>query len=331
MTEAIAEPTSNCPNCGQPMTGPYCAGCGQQDKEVRRPFLYLLREIIQVVFELDGRAYRTVYYLLTRPGFLTMEYFSGRRMSYTPPLRLFLVISIGFFLLVGVVSSLHSLRQSFIEQAQPELAAQIEQDGDSDQGIDVPDTGDEAVIDPDDDDLEDIRVAVTSLSLPFLSEQANQNLRAVLTAQVDSNIEEVLDDPQDFFIGSLEYVTVFMLLMMPLLALIQKILFVFAGKYYIEHLVLTLHNHAFLVLAFFLTMILGALDDTSIPLLSGLFNLMNLVIILWIVLYLYLSLKTCFGRGYFLTGVLFFTASIAYGALLAVGFLVFAVILFIFA
>ncbi|MBT6058492.1 MAG: DUF3667 domain-containing protein, partial [Gammaproteobacteria bacterium] len=53
-------------------------------RDMRRPFFRLLGEVFTSLFELDGRAYRTIYYLFTKPGFLSSEYVSGRRMSYTP-------------------------------------------------------------------------------------------------------------------------------------------------------------------------------------------------------------------------------------------------------
>ncbi len=81
--------------------GNYCGNCGQEVKDFRRPFFRLSSEAVKSLFELDGRAFRTLFFLLTKPAHLSTEYFSGRRMRYTPPLRLFLVISVSFFLLVS--------------------------------------------------------------------------------------------------------------------------------------------------------------------------------------------------------------------------------------
>lgn len=39
-----------------------------------------------------------------RPGFLTLEYLRGKRVSYIPPLRLFIFSSIIFFLLLSVLN-----------------------------------------------------------------------------------------------------------------------------------------------------------------------------------------------------------------------------------
>ena len=112
MSEPVTADTERCSNCNQPLTGAFCANCGQEVKEVRRRFFPLIYGALYTIVELDGRAYRSVFSLLTRPGFLTREYFGGRRTSYTPPLRLFLVMSIGFFLLLALLSSIESMRDT---------------------------------------------------------------------------------------------------------------------------------------------------------------------------------------------------------------------------
>ncbi|MDA1370808.1 MAG: DUF3667 domain-containing protein [Proteobacteria bacterium] len=337
MSEPALVDKFSCANCGSAMTGSFCANCGQQDKEVRRPFLYFLQEMLRVVFDLDGRAYRTIFYLLTKPGFLTIEYFRGRRTSYTPPLRLFLIISIGFFLMVSVVTSLQSMQSALVEDSQKseeatvtaEITAALEEAGivADPEALNLTINGEETTV----EDLEDLRQFISQIRLPFLSEQTNQNLNRVLLAQAEENFQEVIDDPQDFLLGSLEYITFFMLLMMPLLALIQRILFVFARHYYVEHLVLTMHNHAFLIFALFLTQVVSIVTDLEIPFLSAVFNFLSIALAIWIVVYLYLSLKNYFQRSHVLTTAIFLATSFIYSIALGMGIAVFAVLLFILA
>jgi hypothetical protein len=88
----------SCLNCGKPLVGQYCAHCGQQDVDRRQPFWILLGDILRETFDVDSRVARTLVALLTRPGFLTAEYCAGRRTKYSPPLRLYLLISLLFFL-----------------------------------------------------------------------------------------------------------------------------------------------------------------------------------------------------------------------------------------
>ncbi len=59
-------------------------------------------EAFESISHADSRLWRTLWYLLARPGFLTREFFAGRRVAYLPPFRLYLVISVLFFLVVTI-------------------------------------------------------------------------------------------------------------------------------------------------------------------------------------------------------------------------------------
>ena len=313
----------SCRNCGQSMQGSYCALCGQQDKEVLRPFIFFLQEVLRVVFELDGRAYKTTFRLLTRPGFLTREYFVGRRVSYTPPLRLFLTISIGFFLIVSVVSTLRLLQDTMGEAvATQEAPAPGEAEGPAAEFTEVSEI---------DEDFADVLEFTSSVTLPFLDEQGNHNLQLLLTAQVRSNLEELTSDPRDFIVESLEYVTFFMLFMMPILALLQQIILVLCPRYYVEHLVLTLHNHAFLLLMIFITMVLGIFENVTLAYICVVAEWLSAISALWIFVYLFLSLKRYFQLGWFTATLAFSITSILYTIALAAGMFLFGMLFVIFA
>lgn len=90
-----------CRNCQTRFDGAYCPTCGQRDVDLERPIWGLIRDVFKETFELDGRTALTVKTLFRHPGVLTHEFLAGRRRTYTPPLRLYLVISISFFILVA--------------------------------------------------------------------------------------------------------------------------------------------------------------------------------------------------------------------------------------
>ena len=96
-TTAGHVPESRCRNCDTPLEARYCPNCGQKEVDLERPILVLLRELVYETFELDGRALRTLTTLIVRPGALTSEFLAGHRRRFTPPLRLYLVISLLFF------------------------------------------------------------------------------------------------------------------------------------------------------------------------------------------------------------------------------------------
>lgn len=92
---------SQCKNCQATLNGAYCSNCGQRNVDLERPIWSLARDVVKETFELDGRAALTVKTLFRHPGKLTHEFLAGRRRTYTPPLRLYLVLSLSFFILVA--------------------------------------------------------------------------------------------------------------------------------------------------------------------------------------------------------------------------------------
>jgi hypothetical protein len=90
-----------CKNCQTRFDGAYCPSCGQRNIDLERPIWGLLGDVVKETFEVDGRAALTIKTLFRHPGMLTAEFLAGRRRTYTSPLRLYLVISISFFVLVA--------------------------------------------------------------------------------------------------------------------------------------------------------------------------------------------------------------------------------------
>jgi hypothetical protein len=93
-----------CRNCDTTLDDLYCPACGQKDVDLERPFFALLGEAVSEAVDLDGRAWRTVRTLFAQPGRLTEEFLAGKRKTYTSPLRLYLFISVAFFLLMAWVA-----------------------------------------------------------------------------------------------------------------------------------------------------------------------------------------------------------------------------------
>src|SRR6187399_3118800 len=78
-----------CANCGAPMHGPYCYACGQPEKGLIRQLASVMSDVLDTVFNIDSRVFRSMFPLYLRPGYLTLEYFAGRRVRYVTPFRLF--------------------------------------------------------------------------------------------------------------------------------------------------------------------------------------------------------------------------------------------------
>lgn len=68
---------------------------------LERPLHELLGDVMRETLDVDGRAARTLWTLFRYPGMLTAEFLAGRRQRYSPPLRLYLVISLIFFVVAS--------------------------------------------------------------------------------------------------------------------------------------------------------------------------------------------------------------------------------------
>ncbi|HTV84562.1 MAG TPA: DUF3667 domain-containing protein [Dyella sp.] len=90
----------HCANCTTPMRGEYCHHCGQSIHSVLKPVHGMLEEFLETVLHIDGRIFHTLPPLMLKPGFLTLEYFSGRRVRYIAPFRLmFVTCLLSFFVM----------------------------------------------------------------------------------------------------------------------------------------------------------------------------------------------------------------------------------------
>lgn len=103
-----------CKNCETKLEAEFkfCPRCGQEHKDKVVHFKQFILDFLGDYFTFDSLIIRSVRPLLFNPGFLTLEFISGRRVRYIPPIRMFIFISIIFFLLLGPVEQTISVEKS---------------------------------------------------------------------------------------------------------------------------------------------------------------------------------------------------------------------------
>jgi len=101
-----------CKNCQTALTEDtkYCPNCGQSIKSTKQPFIPFVKDAFHELLDIDGRLSTTLKTLVMKPGLASYEYGQGMRAKYTPPLRLYLVVSVIFFLVFS------SIQQAFTGQ-----------------------------------------------------------------------------------------------------------------------------------------------------------------------------------------------------------------------
>jgi len=98
-----ASSTFVCPSCGTESAGQFCTSCGErklgsEDRSLR----HYLDIVIDYLTHFDSKGYRSLRYLVTRPGFLSVEQLRGSRVRYAKPLSLFISINVIYYLSIGL-------------------------------------------------------------------------------------------------------------------------------------------------------------------------------------------------------------------------------------
>jgi hypothetical protein len=90
-----------CLNCGAALIGEFCHVCGQNG-HVHKTLMSIGHDLLHGVFHFEGKIWRTLPMLVTKPGELTRRYIAGERARFVSPLALFLF---SVFLMFAVIHS----------------------------------------------------------------------------------------------------------------------------------------------------------------------------------------------------------------------------------
>ena len=112
-----------------------------------------------------------------------------------------------------------------------------------------------------------------------------------------------------------------MFVLLPVVALIFKFWYLFAKRYYVEHLIFSLHNHSFIFVSLIVLLLANVagsyLNLHGYPAAVTGTEWLVIAISVWIPLYLLISLRVVYQQGWLLTMGKFFVIGISYVTLLA--------------
>ncbi len=97
--------TGTCLNCGAEVNGNYCSKCGQKNQPTGLPLRLFIEDAAETLFNIDNRVFKTIKDLFSSPGKVTLKYIRGQRADYLPPLRIYLSISVIYFLILSMVET----------------------------------------------------------------------------------------------------------------------------------------------------------------------------------------------------------------------------------
>lgn len=389
----------NCENCGSALLGEYCYACGQPVKGLVRHFTTIIGDFADTVLNWDARLPRTLWPLFVKPGWLTREYFAGRRVRYVSPVRLFVTLAIVTFFFAQLMLSFGDNTFRFSDDGSPGVndtsfsqvdtveevirqrdgalaeLAKAREDNDSVPGLNAglgiaekqvrnsadarikvlqrkaagkpasqspskdtastpaspPDSKPETASpgrNDDDDGNDNISFNGTPwdprtnpLTVPWWPDFANHWLNEQV-GRAKKNIKRMQDDPELFKDAFLSAVPSTLFVLLPVFALMLKVLYVFKRRLYMEHLLVALHSHAFLCLALLLMFATFALQGWLAPkpgALHGLFTWIEAALWTWMPLYLLLMQKRVYGQGWIMTLLKYSVLGFCYVMLLSFG------------
>jgi hypothetical protein len=319
-----------CANCGARLFGQYCSECGQRHHhQPVHHFWHFIGEATEDLTHADSRLWQTLIALLFRPGFLTREFLDGRRVRYLPPVRLYLVVSVIFFIIAGLNSHVPSnpavlsesggtLRYQVLPARKAKgLGAVAQVPGKVASGI----AGGIAAAAPTPAARRSVCERLGKYLgrnggwIAFFGPRATRNCQAVFAEGGLKRLNEAVTH-------NLERA---MFLFLPLLALIMKPLYLKPPRHYVEHLLFFLHNHAFLFVVLGASILLKMI--TSSP---WVLDPLDTILTIYIPVYFYRAMRRVYGQGrwltlgklstlgaaYFVLGIAMLVATVSYSFLM---------------
>lgn len=323
----------NCLNCGAQITSRYCSECGQENIEPKETFGNLVHHFVGDITHYDAKFFLTLKYLLFRPGFLTNEYANGRRTRYLNPIRMYVFISVLFFLALFFktggeeMPAPGSYNVHYINKARQQLADSLRNSSDTIATVTAYDSLKKAVISAIANKLDTLAVKDTTEAIGLAISDKGVKFTLIenkynSVAEYDSTQATLAPEKRDkgFFrwmlrtnislksrYGSRSQVVVgenfehnLPKMMFVLLPLFAWFIYIFHSRkkyYYAQHAIFSVHFHSFMFVLFLLitlvTWIFPGIDDLVL--------LVPAVIILF--LYLSRGLQKAYSQSFFSASV----------------------------
>ena len=341
-----------CPNCNNtlPSEAKYCPACSQKVRSGKITVREFIQDFIDNVFNLDSKLFQTLGGLFI-PGKLTTQFFAGKRKSYAPPIRLFLVMLVGFLTCFSYVVNDHDHSEDTdtIEYGREKIVEKKMLDWmDSTKNLIGQEfQNDSAHLFLIDTFITHFKETVPQKhkthAFPFYNKKTRwfeiKSFKAedVVALSNESFIEKhglhgfpnsiiakrmikFSKDPNGlnrFFLGSFTWMA---LLLVPFMALVLKLFYSRKQYYYIEHLIFLYHIHAF---AFLTGIILFGMQDWLMVWMHNLIGILTGI-------YLVLAFKNVYQESWVKTIFKIFLFLNLYVLALSVFMVLFAIISFFF-
>ncbi|MDX5423369.1 MAG: DUF3667 domain-containing protein [Hymenobacteraceae bacterium] len=328
----------NCLNCGTIIDDKFCSSCGQENLELHEDFVHLALHSVGHYFHFESKFFNSFIPLFTKPGYLTKEYFAGKRASHLSPISMYIFISILFFFLFTANTNINEkdIREENATAADASKAQAREtisklRDNVTDKT--VAERAPSKAANYSYTMLDQTAAPIDTVAMPHneaatltkpvakKSDDGNRKFNVdfgnsdnVVLQSLQTKLQNVMNDEmsiQLFKNKLLGHLPKIMFILLPLFALILKLVHWRSSKYYVEHLIYSIHVHSFLFMFGSILILLSWL----LPSLSIWIKLLGVLVALW---YIYRSMRNIYRSTRWRTLYKFFLLFFAYGFLFTI-------------
>jgi hypothetical protein len=277
MKELLSQ--ENCLNCSSILNEEdvFCHHCGQK-KLGHHDFTlrHLIVDSFADYFHFDGKFFTTLKSMFLHPGQMTNEFLAGKRVKFIQPFKLFLFISILYFIVIGFSGHSKIKHESAVDTIAETTA---DTSGNLKFAVSLPGAQSISI----DKAREIVARKGIDATVDSLSPGAGWFSR-LLSKRILINAIEGPERVMEKFVHNSSKV-VFILI--PLMALLMKLLYLQKKKLYFDHLIFALHFHAMLFISLIIFELVSFIHQ------SYTFG----VIFFGVIVYLYWMMRKVYAQG----------------------------------
>ncbi len=310
----------DCLNCGNAVEENFCPKCGQENIIVKEDAFKMVTHAIADYFHFEHKFFGTIIPLLFKPGQLTKQYVAGKRASFIHPIRLYIFISIIFFISIlgGVkikdekkstkttsnkeqkdsITKIKTLEKvmSYVPAEKRDSILKIEKKrilkAESDTTNWNPYQGGGVIW-----DTKAKTVAEYEKDQLLLPKNKRDGFIKHYLQKKNIEFKSYPNPKEKFSEDLMRNIPKMMFVLLPLFALLLKLVYITKKKYYFEHLIYSFHLHS----AIFLSVLLTMLFKWLFGFVYDIGGWLSLALIGYIIWYIYRSLRTFYGSTRWIT------------------------------
>ena len=224
-----------CRNCDAELSGEYCSTCGQRDIELKVPLKELVNEFADEFLSFDARMLRSIVPFLFRPGSLTLEYVAGKRARYVSPFKLYFFMSFLYFFTAAVLGEPSDGSGERQPIAADSLVAALRMDS-----------------------LSAIKLN-KGMKLTF-SKSDSATIERRFGHRFSEGLKKVKANPDLIQKKFHEHTPQVVFLLLPVFALLLKLMYIRPKSYYIQHIIFSFYFHAYVFFVLLVITLLGSIN-----------------------------------------------------------------------